>query len=93
MLVCPLCWEHVLMVGLLTPGKMETTSQLYKYKMQIEGGEPNSPKLLPGSAETTPKKMAPNSHVTDARTAGSNEAHRSNSQVPEDACSESEGSD
>ena len=50
-------------------------------------------KLLPGSAETTPKKMAPNSHVTDARTAESNEAHRSNSQVPEDVCSESEGSD
>ena len=93
MLVCPLCWEHVLMVGLLSPGKMETTSQLYKYKMQIEDGEPNSPILLPGSAETTPKKMAPNSHVTDAHTAGSNEAHRFNSQVPEDACSESEGSD
>ena len=81
------CWKHVFMVGLLILGKMETTSQLYKYKMQIEGGEPNSPKLLPGSAETTPKKMAPNSHVKDARTAESNEAHLSNSQVPEDACS------
>ena len=79
MLVCPLCWKHVLMVGLLTPGKMETTSQLYMYKMQIEGAELNSPKLLPGSAETTPKKMAPNSHVTDAHTAESNEAHWSNS--------------
>eukprot|EP00731_Ephydatia_muelleri_P029069 Em0020g713a len=76
----------------LTEGKVETTAQIYRHKMQLENGGPPTPKPASDSAESTPKKMMPDSHVAEARASQSDKVQQSDSQVLEDACSESEES-
>ena len=76
-----------------TAGKVETTTQLYKYKMQLENVGPPTPKPASDSAESTPKKVAPDNQVTtETHGAQSDNVQRSDSQVLDDACSESEES-
>lgn len=60
--------------------------------MQLENGGPPTPKPASDSAESTPKKMMPDSHVAEARASQSDKVQQSDSQVLEDACSESEES-
>ena len=71
---------------------METTTQIYRYKMQLENGGPPTPKPASDSIESTPKKMALDDHVAETRASQSDKVQRSDSQALGDSCSESEES-